>query len=124
MTAKLLMWVPLVLAAMVAGVPGCATDVSTAEARQMVRKGALLVDLRSKREYDERHAEGAVNMSVDELETKMSTLPPTQPVVLYCHTGARAGVATAKLRKQGYKNVHNLGSLGHWYKEHQSGSGF
>lgn len=106
------------------GASGCATDVSTAEARAMVKKGALLVDLRTKAEYDERHADGAVNMSSAELEQQMSTMPPEREVVVYCHTGARASVVTAKLRKKGYKNVHNLGSLGHWNTEHKQSSGF
>ncbi len=112
------------LALLGATTSGCATDVSTAEARAMVGKGALLVDLRTKAEYDERHAEGAVNMSSVELEQQMSQMPAERQVVLYCHTGARASVVTAKLRKKGYKNVHNLGSLGHWNTEHKQSSGF
>lgn len=36
------------------------------------------------------------------------------PVVLYCASGARSGMAARALRKLGYTDVHNIGSFANW----------
>ena len=107
---------PLLTLALVTA--GCATDVSASEARQLVRSGARVLDVRSKEEFRERHVQGAINIPVEELKKRMDELgAKNRPVVVYCHTGARSGAAAILLRKAGFTKVHNLGSLGHWYVE-------
>jgi rhodanese-related sulfurtransferase len=104
---------------LVAGCSGCATDVTTLEAHRLVLAGARLLDVRSPSEYAERHARGAVNIPIDELKRRMGELGGyAQPIVVYCHTGARSGIAVHWLRNAGYTAVFNLGSLGHWSHEH------
>jgi phage shock protein E len=91
---------------------GCAADTSSASARDLVARGALLVDVRSREEVRDRPVAGAVNVPIDELSGRLSELPRDRPVVVFCHSGARAGAATLILRKAGFRRVHNAGSVG------------
>ena len=104
---------------LLAQLAACSTDTSRGEAHRLVAQGAMLLDVRSRSEYAERHIEGAVNIPVEELRRRMAELgsPERAPeVVVYCHSGARAGIAARWLRARGYR-VHNLGSMGHYYAE-------
>jgi phage shock protein E len=94
---------------------GCATDTSSREAHELVDHGALLVDVRSKSEFAERHIAGSINVPVEDLKRRLSELP-NRPLVVYCHTGARAGFAASILRKAGFE-VHNLGSIARWLRD-------
>jgi rhodanese-related sulfurtransferase len=96
----------------------CATDTSLREAHELHRDGAVLLDVRSRAEFAERHVQGSLNIPVEELKGRLAEVGPRdRPVVVYCHTGARAGFAVRMLRHAGFARVHNLGSIGHWYKE-------
>ncbi len=95
---------------------GCATDTTAAEARRLVERGALLVDVRTPEEFAERRIPSSRNIPVEELKKRMSELPKKTPLIVYCHTGVRAGFATQMLRKAGYR-VYNLGSIGRWFHE-------
>jgi rhodanese-related sulfurtransferase len=99
-------------------VDGCASDVSTREARTLVARGALVLDVRSPAEYAERHVPRAINIPVEELGRRMGELGARdRDIVVYCHTGARSGAAVLMLRKARFSRVHNLGSIGRWFHE-------
>ena len=51
----------------------------------------LLVDVRDAAEFAIASFKGAVNIPIDKLEKKISTLPDDKPIVFLCGTGARAG---------------------------------
>jgi phage shock protein E len=98
-------------------VAACATDTTSREAHRLVAAGARLLDVRSAAEFRERHVAGSINIPVEQLDRRGGELgPKDRPVVVYCHTGARAGVAAIKLRKAGYR-VYNLGSIARWYSD-------
>ncbi|MBL0124686.1 MAG: rhodanese-like domain-containing protein [Betaproteobacteria bacterium] len=48
----------------------------------------MLVDVRDAKEFAAGTAKGAVNIPINELEKKLSTLPTDKPVVFICGTGA------------------------------------
>ncbi|MGH9589506.1 MAG: rhodanese-like domain-containing protein [Terracidiphilus sp.] len=82
------------------------------DAHECLRKGALIVDVRTPAEFNTRHLPEAINLPVDQIE---STLPPhvtdkNQPILLHCHAGRRSAAAMKKLNAIGYINVYNLGS--------------
>ena len=106
------------VAALVVSGQGCATDVTRGEAHRLVSAGALLLDVRSRGEYAERHIDGSINIPVEELKQRKGELgDPARKLVVFCHTGIRSGVAVQMLRKAGFSSVYNLGSIGHWYRE-------
>lgn len=88
---------------------------SGSEARELVRGGALLLDVRTAREFAQGHIEGARNIPVGELPTRFSELGEKQgPIVLYCRSGARSAKAKALLESSGFTSVANLGAMSRW----------
>ena len=73
-----------------------------------------LIDVRSTLEFQMGHAEGAVNIPVDQLAIRLSKgckMDKNDSITLYCASGARAGVAKTLLERAGYRQVTNAGSL-------------
>ncbi len=104
-------------AALVAGVlfASCGGDVSSNEARRLVEEGALLLDVRTPEEFAAGHIEGAVNVPVQELESRMAELEPKdRPIVVYCRSGNRSGQAARMLTSAGHRQVHDLGPMSRW----------
>lgn len=77
---------------------------------------SLIVDVRTKEEYDQGHIVGAVLVpSTDILEGKVDALPDKdQKLFLYCRTGRRAEDAAQKLTELGYTNVYEMGGILNW----------
>jgi rhodanese-related sulfurtransferase len=99
---------------------GCATDTSRAEALRLAARGALLLDVRSRAEHAERRVPGSTNIPIEELRARLSSLPRNRDIVVYCHSGARAGVAAWWLRRAGFVRVHNVGTIGRLAVERES----
>ena len=100
----LLLW-PLLRAGGLGG--GGAGSVGTAEAVRLInREKGVLVDVSEPDEFAASHAGGARNVPMAQLETS-KTVPSnkTQPILLICPSGARAGRAAAQLRKAGYEKA-------------------
>jgi len=87
--------------------------ISVRAAREHLKNGALLIDVRTPGEYAAGHLETAIHLPVDQIEV---TLPKRVPnknsvVLLYCQSGMRSGMAKRKLQAKGYAQAFNLGSL-------------
>jgi rhodanese-related sulfurtransferase len=101
----------------VAAFLGCST-VTGAEAKALVQGGALLLDVRSPEEFAAGHLEGALNIPVDALASRLAEVgPKDRPVVVYCRSGVRSKKARALLLEQGWAKVENLGGMSNWPKE-------
>jgi phage shock protein E len=78
-----------------------------------VADGAALVDVRTPGEFAGGHADGAVNIPLDALGGRLAELDAllggdrTKPLVVYCRTGRRSGIAQRLLTKRGYGDVVN-----------------
>lgn len=90
------------------------TQVSPADARGWLDKGALVIDVRSEGEYAQRHLPGAINIPLDRLGDEIGRHAPdkAQPLMLHCRSGGRSAVGQKTLEKLGYQHVFNLGSYG------------
>lgn len=77
---------------------------------------AILVDVRTPREFVGGHISGAVSLPLDTIAAKASKVLPDKEagVVLYCLSGARSGSAARALARMGYQNVRNLGAMYKW----------
>ncbi len=78
---------------------------------QEIGNGALLVDVRTPREYEAGHLDGAVLIPHDQVEQRLAEFgdDKSRSIVLYCRSGRRAGVAEQILREAGFTNVLNAG---------------
>ena len=88
--------------------------VRPAAARDWLKQGSRVIDVRSPGEFQGGHLPGAVNVPLDRLGDEIARHAPDkeQPLLLYCLSGTRSGMGKASLRKMGYRNVFNLGSYG------------
>ena len=92
-------------------------DRDPALAHKLVKEGAVLLDVRTPAEYAEHHLEGATNIAVQELPTRLGEVEKLtagdkkKPIVLYCGSGKRAATAKTQLLEAGYENVTNAGGI-------------
>ena len=79
------------------------------QAWPMIQSGALLIDVRTKEEFNAGHLEGAVNIPWEDTTTLKQTIgsDKQRQVVLYCRSGNRSGKSIAMLKKEGYTNLFN-----------------
>lgn len=75
----------------------------------LVKQGAVIVDVRSKREYEEGHIKNSLNIPVDQLDKNLSKLSKDKTIITCCASGMRSASAKSILQNNGYKNVHNGG---------------
>ena len=78
---------------------------------QALQRGGLLVDVRSPGEFAGGHLPGAINVPLGSRDPRLHDQPKETPVVLYCASGSRSAMAARGLRKEGFAEVHNLGSI-------------
>ena len=79
------------------------------QAWPLIQKGALLIDVRTKEEFDAEHLEGAVNIPWEDTEALKRAIgdDKQREVVLYCRSGNRSGKSIAMLEAEGYTRLHN-----------------
>lgn len=80
-------------------------------------KEALLIDVRSKEEFENETIEGAINIFTPELREKYKELPRDKKIVLFCNTGFQSYVASRILIQRGFDNVYSLTAGIELYKE-------
>lgn len=69
--------------------------------------GAYVLDVRTPREYRKGHLDGAVNIPLDELRSRLDELPHGREIWTHCHVGQRSYYAARTLQQHGFK-VRNL----------------
>ena len=84
-----------------------------AEAHQLVAAGAFLLDVRTPGEFQDGHAEGATNIPVSELESRLAEVPRHRVVITYCASDSRSRTAATILRAEHY-DVRDLRTLSAW----------
>lgn len=87
-------------------------QISPETASEHLKAGALLIDVRTRGEFNAGHLSSATNIPLDEIETVVPQRfkDKSRVFLLHCQSGARSGLAKGKLARLGYANVHNLGS--------------
>ena len=81
------------------------------------REGAVLLDVRDKKEYAEGHITGAVNLPYAGFDARLGELEKYagKPVVLVCKMGQHSGPIGRKLRATGFADVRRLkGGMAEW----------
>lgn len=74
----------------------------------------ILIDVRNPHEWEAGHVEGAQNIPLGELQTRLTELPQDQPVAVYCQTGVRSAVAASILRANGFDTIDVDGGYTAW----------
>jgi len=98
------------------GEPATVIDLDRETVKRGLADGSLvLVDVREPHEFAAGHIPGAINIPLQQLDSRLTELQPKEtPVVLYCRSGNRSGSATRMLKSAGFAAVHDLGPMSRW----------
>ncbi len=77
---------------------------------QLIKDGAVIVDVRSTGEYAGGHIKGSMNIPLDQLSGKLNKLNKNKPIITCCASGMRSASAKGMLRSKGFTEVYNGGS--------------
>jgi rhodanese-related sulfurtransferase len=81
---------------------------------ELIGQGAMLIDVRRDYEWEGGRIAGARHIEVNQLTAQAESIPKDQPVIFYCRTGNRSGMAAAAFREAGY-DAHNMaGGIQAW----------
>ncbi|MFT9057742.1 MAG: FAD-dependent oxidoreductase, partial [Ethanoligenens sp.] len=83
--------------------PFYAEDVS-----KLAGQNAVLVDVRTKEEFENGTIPGAVSLPLDSLREHLADLPKNKPVYVFCQIGLRGYLASRILTQSGFAEVRNL----------------
>ncbi len=77
---------------------------------ELVKNGAIILDVRSKSEYDSGHIKDSLNISVDTLRNNLGKLKDkNKPIITCCASGMRSASAKSILTSNGFTQVFNGG---------------
>ena len=73
---------------------------------------ATIVDVRTPEEFASEHMPNAINIPYDEVAQRIDEFKEMQkPIIAYCRTGNRSGIAVATLMQNGITEAINAGGL-------------
>lgn len=97
-------------------------DINSKTAYSMQKNGTLVIDVRTKREFNTLRAKGSINIPIfyekngqrvfnknfpNEIHTILDG-DLNKNIILICRSGSRTKVASNLLAYQGFKNVYNI----------------
>jgi phage shock protein E len=75
-------------------------------------KTGTIIDVRSPMEFESEHFLGAQNIPLEEVAFRVSEISAMpKPIVVYCRSGNRSGMAAGILAQNGINEVYNGGGL-------------
>ncbi len=84
------------------------------------KKGMMLLDVRTDKEYEQGHIPGAVHIPLSDVGDRIKKLKKDKELVVYCQNGNRSIWAIKRLMGMGYKNLYNLkGGYSAWKRIHR-----
>jgi len=74
----------------------------------------LLLDVRTKEEFDAGHIAGSVLMPYDAIKATFAETDRNRPIVVYCRSGRRSEIAAETLAAMGFTDVSDFGAIDNW----------
>jgi phage shock protein E len=95
-----------------------AGQVPVKEGQELMKRGAMVIDVRTPAEFNTGHLSQAFNMPMDELEGMLpnQVKDKSRVILVHCKTGLRSKKAKSLLTRRGYTNVFDLGSYERAFK--------
>ena len=97
-----------------------ASEMDQQTALNKINAGAItVIDVRSAEEFNAGHVPGALNIPHTEVEARLTEIIglKNKPVLIYCRSGRRAGIAEETLSVNGFSDLHHLkGDMLEWSK--------
>lgn len=77
--------------------------------KSFMERGAVIVDVRNDNEFAAGHCKGSKNIPLSSLNSRLSELDKSKPVVACCASGIRSGVAKGILKSAGFEVMNGGG---------------
>jgi len=81
-----------------------------ADFKTLIENGAILLDVRTKEEYEQGAVVHSINIPLDSLSDNLSKLKKGRPIITVCASGMRSRNAVTILKSKGFLEVYNGGS--------------
>lgn len=104
LTTKKLQWVLLIVLTFL----GC--FVTAKEIPINILQEATIIDVRSPAEFANKSNPASINIPLNELESRLSTLNKEKTIIVCCASGRRSAIAESILKKNGFSKIINAGS--------------
>ena len=90
--------------------------IDASEAKKMMENQEnLVIDVRSKSEYNTGHIKNAISIPLDNIDDVLTRIKDKNTtLLLYCQSGKRALEAAKYLAEHGYNNVYTFGGIASW----------
>lgn len=90
---------------------------SGSNVKDALRKGAIVIDVRTPQEFDRGKVPESINIPVDRIAANAERIKGmNRPVVFCCASGGRSSNAVSIMKQKGLKEVYNGGSWEHVLK--------
>ena len=76
---------------------------------ELIKNGAVIIDVRSKGEYQGGHIKGSQNIPLDTLSANIAKLKKDKAIITCCASGMRSATAKGILKSKGFTEVYNGG---------------
>lgn len=77
---------------------------------ELKNRNALIIDVRSKGEFNGGHIKGSLNIPLDQINKNLSKIKDKdRPIITCCASGMRSASAKGILKSAGYQEVYNGG---------------
>lgn len=87
-------------------------NITASEATEMIAKDKtiIVVDIRTKEEFDSGHIAGAINFDYysQAFKSQIDSLNKTKSYIIYCRSGNRSGKAMVLFEELGFREVYNI----------------
>lgn len=94
------------------------SQISVDELRERIGKGAFVLDVRTKNEWNAGHIESAQWLMAGDLPQHTADLPRDKTIHIICGSGYRSSISTSVLRRAGFKDVVNVtGGMTAWNRK-------
>ena len=86
--------------------------INSVQVTQFETETSVIIDVRSPSEFNESYLPGAINIPLDTIESKIKDIANMpKPILVYCLSGGRSGVATSILQQNGIAEAYNGGGV-------------
>ncbi|WP_118976534.1 rhodanese-like domain-containing protein [Taibaiella koreensis] len=77
---------------------------------QQIAHGAVILDVRTEKEFATGHIEGAINISLGNIRERYATLDTGRTYITCCSHGLRSVKVQSLLQERGFRHVYNGGA--------------
>ncbi len=91
------------------------SEITPAQAADMQKNGAFVLDVREPSEWAQTHIQGATLIPLGSLASRLNEVPKDRQIVVYCHSGNRSAQGRDILKNAGYTLVTSMaGGITQW----------